>query len=363
MGSRLISGHRMTRTIGAVVGAAAGFSMLTGCGGSGSTSAVSSATVTDHVHAAVESVSPTGIMLATHYGLLTSTDAGRSWHTDSGLGYDMVGGLLHAHGSYVAAMLPDSAATPSASTAHAPAVQVSTDGKTWAVATGIPAGATVTSLVQGAGRGVWAAVLGVGVFHSGDEGRHWQVAVPAKVPITTLAVVGANLVLATDSGILVTGTSSPSMPALPQLAATVDDLEVSSQCARCLVATLARGGVATSDDGGVSWARHSFRVAFESVAAPAGAPGVLIGMSPSPSARSQGLWRSTDNGVHWHRVLSAPLIDHLYDVPASGSRGSELLAFQWGIQVWSSRDGGRTWQRAARAGGVPTGAAMAATEP
>jgi photosystem II stability/assembly factor-like uncharacterized protein len=208
---------------------------------------------------------------------------------------------------------------------------------------------------------VWAAVLGSGIFRSRDEGRHWAVAVPAKVPITTLAVVGDNLVLATDSGVLVTGTSSPSMPALPQLAATVDDLEVSSKCAACLVATLAHGGVATSDNGGVSWARHPFRVTFESVAAPPDASDVLIGMSPSPSKTSQGLWRSTDDGVHWHRALSAPLIDHLYEVPADGSQGSELLAFQWGIQVWSSQDSGRSWHRAARAGGVPVGAAMAAT--
>jgi photosystem II stability/assembly factor-like uncharacterized protein len=151
------------------------------------------------------------------------------------------------------------------------------------------------------------------------------------------------------------------MPALPQLAATVDDLEVSTQCAGCLVATLAHGGIATSDTGGVTWTRHPFRVTFESVAAPVEAAGVLIGMSPSPAKSSQGLWRSTDNGVHWHRVLSAPLIDHLYDVPASGSHGSELLAFQWGIQVYGSTDGGRSWQRMAQAGGVPSGAAMAAT--
>jgi photosystem II stability/assembly factor-like uncharacterized protein len=219
----------------------------------------------------------------------------------------------------------------------------------------------VTSLVQGSGEVVWAAVLGSGVFQSADEGRHWSVAIPAKVPITALAVVGANLVLATDSGVLVTGTTSPSMPALPQLAATVDDLEVSSSCSACLVATLAHGGVATSQNGGVSWQRHPFRVTFETVTSPTYLPGVLIGAAPAPSKRSQGLWRSTDDGVTWRRVLSVPLIDHLYDVPADRSHAAQLLAFQWGIQVWSSHDGGRTWQRVARAGDVPAGAAMAAT--
>lgn len=318
--------------------------------------------MTDHVHAAVESATPAGIMLATHYGLLTSRDAGRSWQTDTGLGYDMVGALLHVHGTYVAATLPDrSATTPSWESASAAPVQVSTDGRTWSAAHGIPAGSTVTSLVPGDGRTVWASVLGSGVYRSDDEGNHWAIAIPAALPITALAAVGDNLVLAAGAGVFVTGTTSPSMPALPQLDATVDDLEVSPRCDGCLVATLAHGGVATSRNGGVTWARHPFHITFESVAAPADFPGVLIGTSPSPSRRNEGLWRSTDDGVHWSRVLSEPLIDHVYDVPATGSRKSALLAFQWGIQVYRSSDGGRTWQRMSRAGGVPAGAAMAAT--
>jgi hypothetical protein len=355
------------RGIGAAASALVGLAVVSGCGGSGGSggAAVTSSVVTDHVHAAVEASSPTGIMLATHYGLLTSTDAGRRWRTNPALGDDMISGLVHAHGKYVAAMMPMTTASTAASPApsYQPAVEVSANGTHWTVANGIPAGATVTALVQGAGRTVWASVLGMGVYSSTDEGHDWVDVLPSRVPITTIAVAGDNLVLATDDGIFVTGTTGPSWPGLPQFTASVDDIEASADCADCLVATLSHGGVAVSKNGGVTWLRHPFRVTFESVASPAAAPGVLIGMSPSPSKRSQGLWRSMDDGQRWQRVLSAPLIDHLYEVPASGSRGAELLAFQWGIRVYASSDGGRTWHRLAQAGGVPSGAAMAATPP
>jgi photosystem II stability/assembly factor-like uncharacterized protein len=355
----------LRRASGVAAAALIGLALVSGCGGkSGSASdAASASVVTDHVHAAVEAASPPGILLATHYGLLTSTDAGRRWKANPGLGDDMISGLVHARGRYAAALMPStesSTATTAPSTSAAP-VEVSVNGKTWTVANGIPAGSTVTALVQGAGRTVWAPVLGVGVYRSDDEGLNWLDVIPAKVPITTVAVVGANLVIATDSGIFVTGTDSPIMPALPQFTASVDDVETSARCPDCVVATLSNGGVAVSGNGGVTWSRRPFHVPFESVASPAGAPKVLIGMSAEPAAKTQGLWRSTDNGKTWRRVLSVPLVDHLYEVPGKGSGRPELLAFQWGIQVYASHDDGRTWRRLARAGGVPSGGAMAST--
>jgi photosystem II stability/assembly factor-like uncharacterized protein len=331
--------------------------VISGCGRAPSTSGV----VLDHVHGAVSGATSADVILATHYGLVRSTNGGRSWTEDSGLGREMVGGLVKTGYSFVASlqpmagpgmkMSPGQASMPGMSMASksTPNIGFSNDGTHWQSAIGIPAAATVSALVSGpTSSTVWASLLGLGIYESTDSGRHWQKVIPSSTPITALEVVGANLLITTSAGVFVTDADAPTMPALPQLNESVNDVVPDHFCDACVVAALATGGIALSGNDGVTWSQQSSAHVFDEVASEAGAPQVLFGMVPAPGQSGHGLWRSTDGGHTWHNVLSRPLVDHLYEVPASGTQPAYLLAFEWGITVFRSDNWGATWSKLSR---------------
>jgi hypothetical protein len=328
-------------------------------GGCGDTSP-SSGTVLDHVHAAVPGSSGSVVYLATHYGLVRSNDGGRSWIQDPGLGDEMVGGLVKTGNSYVAALQPTGpgmkmtrgqASMPGMSmgSASTPNIGFSNDGTHWYSAVGIPDAASVASLVAGPNSStVWASLLGRGIYESTNDGHHWNEVIPSTSPITELEVVGQSLLIATSSGVFVTDTTDPSMPALPQLNNPVNDVVPLEGCSTCAAVALSTGGVALSDDDGVTWVQHASAHVFDELASVAGTPTVLFGMDPAPADRGRGLWRSTDEGRTWLRVLDHPLIDHLYQVPGTATQPGYLLAFEWGITVYRSNNVGATWFRLSR---------------
>jgi photosystem II stability/assembly factor-like uncharacterized protein len=322
------------------------------CGGG----PTSTATVLDHVHAAATGTVGSDVLLATHYGLLRSTDGGLRWTKDAGLGQEMVGGLVKSSDQFVAAlqpmstpdmkMSPSQASMPGMSmgTASTPNIGFSADGTHWRSATGIPAAATVAALVSGPSPSmVWASLLGLGIYESTDGGRKWQKVIPSSAPITGLVVRGDNLLITTSAGVFVTDADSPSMPALPQLDEAVNEVVPDYFCDTCVVAGLASGGIALSANDGVTWTQKSSRHVFDEVASEPIAPGVLFGMVPAPGQGDHGLWRSTDGGQTWQNVLDRPLVDHMFEVPGSGSQPAHLLAFEWGITVYQSNDSGATW--------------------
>jgi photosystem II stability/assembly factor-like uncharacterized protein len=110
-------------------------------------------------------------------------------------------------------------------------------------------------------------------------------------------------------------------------------------CAACLVATLS-GAVATSVDGGLHWAMHPTSVPFTVVQSWAAGGSTLLGLAPAPASPQHGVYRSSDGGSSWTRVIDAPLVDRLY---LAGDPAAPLLAFRWGIGVYRSADAGRTW--------------------
>jgi hypothetical protein len=330
---------------------------LAGCGGG----APQAAPVLDHVHDATEGSSPAQVVVATHYGLVRSMNGGASWTPDGGLGTEMVGGLVKTGQSYVASVQPmsgpgmkmtaaqDAMPGMSMGTESTPNVGYSADGVHWKSAIGIPAAATVAALASGpTAATVWTSILGQGIFESVDAGVHWREAIPSTVPITDLAVEGQDLLLTTSDGLFVTDTTSPTMPALPQLDEAVNDVAPFSFCTTCVVAALSSGGVALSHDDGVTWATQPSSHVFDEVASVPSAPLVLFGMIPAPGDAGHGLWRSSDGGHTWQRVLAASLIDHLYEVPAAAGQPAEILAFKWGITVFRSHDDGLTWTRLSR---------------
>jgi hypothetical protein len=334
--------------------------VLAGCGGA----THSTTTVADHVHGAAPGATSADVILATHYGLVRSTNGGRSWSDDPGLGREMVGGLVKTGGSFVASlqplsgpgmkMSPSQANMPGMSmgTASTPNIGFSSDGTHWHSAVGIPAAATVAALVSGpASTTVWASLLGLGIYESTDSGQHWQKVIPSSTPITALEVVGDNLLITTSTGLFVTDAAAPSMPALPQLNEPVNDVVPDRFCATCVVAALSTGGIALSGDDGVTWSQHGSPHVFDEVASEPGAPQVLFGMVPAPGQSGHGLWRSTDGGHTWRDVLPRPLIDHLYEVPSSASQTGYLLAFEWGITVYRSDNWGVSWSKLSRISG------------
>lgn len=333
---------------------------LTGCGGGHP----AASPVLDHVHGATEGGSPSEVYLATHYGLVRSMNGGATWAADGGLGREMVGGLIKTGPSYVASVQPtsgpgmkmtaaqDSMPGMSMGTASTPNIGYSADGVHWHSAIGIPAGATVAALTSGpTSSTVWSSLLGRGIYESTDGGVQWSEVIPSTVPITDLAVEGQNLLLTTSSGLFVTGTTAPTMPALPQLEQAVNDVAPFSYCTTCVVAALSTGGVALSDDDGISWATQASTHVFDEVASVPSAPQVLFGMIPAPGDAEHGLWRSSNGGHTWQRVLQQSLVDHLYEVPAAAGHGTRILAFKWGITVFQSNDGGVRWSRLSKISG------------
>lgn len=331
---------------------------LTGCGGGGGRT---SASVPDHVHAAVAGADQAQILLATHYGLEESSNGGLTWEPDAGLGTEMVAGLVKLPGDYVASLQPMAGMTMPKMTASnmtspgmsmgpasTPNIGYSTDAGTWTASKGIPVGALVAALAAGPDGTVWASVIGFGLYESGDGGRTWQRELPATVPISDIAVEGANLLFVTPAGLFVTYTTGPIMPGLPQLPQPVNDMAALPGCSTCVVAAMQGGGVAISDDSGVTWSQVSSTPTFDELSAPVG-PSAIFGMVPSPADPDHGVWRSTDDGRTWHRVIDADLIDHLYAAPAAGG-AVHLLAFQWGINVFQSTDDGQTWASVSRIG-------------
>jgi hypothetical protein len=321
----------------------------------------STGAVLDHVHGAATGTSGTDIILATHYGLVRSADGGRDWTKDPGLGEEMVGGLVKTEGRFVASLQPlstpgmkmspsqESMPGMSMGTASTPNIGFSSDGTHWHSAIGIPPAATVAALVSGPSASiVWASLLGKGIYESNDGGQHWEVVIPSSTPVTGLVVVGDNLLITTSAGLFVTDADAPSMPALPQLDAPVNDVVPDYFCGTCVVAALATGGIALSGNDGVTWQQKPSTHVFDEVASEPGAPEVLFGMVPAPGQTGHGLWRSTDGGRTWQEVLDRPLVDHLFEVPSSGPQPTYLLAFEWGITVFRSDNWGATWSKLSR---------------
>lgn len=339
---------------GAVVLAVVLPTVLAACGGGTATG--SQPLVADHVHGVVAGSQSAEIVLATHYGLEQSEDAGATWQADNGLGEEMVAAIVKLPSDYVASLQPMAGmqmprmtaanmSTPGMSmgAASTPNIGYSNNTHRWYSGQGIPPGAAVAALAAGSnGSAVWASLIGFGIYESTDAGRSWQRMIPAAVPVSDLLVVGANLLFATPSGLFVTDAAAPSMPGLPELSQPVNDMTTLPNCGSCVVAALGSGGVAASRDGGVTWRQIADSPTFDELSAPP-ATSALFGMVPSAADANHGVWRSTDGGTTWTKVLTATLIDHLYAMPAAAGRPPEILAFQWGINVFSSADDGVTW--------------------
>jgi hypothetical protein len=294
--------------------------------------------VQDHVHAAVPGAGPGEILLGTHYGLRISDDGGRTWPRAGDLARAQLRLLVATGTGFVAVTARDDGST---------AVLHSTDGRRWRPSTGIPGGDPVAALVPGATpRTAWMEVTGAGIFGSADDGATWQPVLPTPLTINDLAAgVGGpeGFAYASSAGLLL--ARGPQLTPLfdaPVLSGDVLSVRRWYACPACLVVAT-DGAVATSADGGLHWTQRPTAIPFATVESWSAGGSTLLGLAPAPASPRHGLYRSTDGGTTWTRVIDAPLVDHLLlDTPP----GAPLLAFRWGISVYRSGDGGATWMAA-----------------
>jgi hypothetical protein len=357
------------------------------CGGGSSSPATTSSAhaaatggaVANHVHGAVLGASSNEILIATHYGLRRSEDGGHTWQPVTTAGDGMVAALARVPSGYVGSFMRMSSmngtssstsgsigsmqgmasmgSMSSSSTAAAgsvsggamgpmstsgPAdVRSSNDGRTWMPAQGLPSGASVTNLVASPdGRVTWASINGRGIYRSTDGGQTWQQALPTNALITTVYDSGASLIFSTQDGLDVTSDAQLGIPATPTVPTSMNTVSAWAACATCVIATTEHGSVETSRDGGQSWQQLQTSFSFDNVVSFASTGPVLFGMVSDQSDHNRGVWRSSDGGRTWTRVLDQPLIDHAFGLP-----NGDLLAFQWGVHVWRSTDGGANWTR------------------
>jgi hypothetical protein len=241
--------------------------------------------VQDHVHAAVPGAGPGEILLGTHYGLRISDDGGRTWPRAGDLARAQLRLLVATGTGFVAVTARD-------------------DGATWQPV--LPTPLTINDLAAGVG---------------GPEGFAY----------------------ASSAGLLL--ARGPQLTPLfdaPVLSGDVLSVRRWYACPACLVVAT-DGAVATSADGGLHWTQRPTAIPFATVESWSAGGSTLLGLAPAPASPRHGLYRSTDGGTTWTRVIDAPLVDHLLlDTPP----GAPLLAFRWGISVYRSGDGGATWMAA-----------------
>jgi len=241
---------------------------------------------TPHYHSLLVSPSdPNDLILGTHYGLYVSTDGGRHWRFDALKGKDAMGlarprgDTIWLTGHYVFKKSTDAGATWSN---VRPAGLPTLDIHAFAVDPRAP-------------ETLYAAVAGIGLFRSTDNGRSFSL-VSGKRGGAFMAL------LVTDNGRILAG----------------DYLR----------------GLLESSDGGRSWKRI--------------VRATILGLAVNPNdpkrvlASTAGIALSTDEGKTWRLVLNLPQGVG----PVAWSRSDPKLAYAVGLNrvFYRSTDSGQTWQ-------------------
>lgn len=293
-------------------------------------------------------------------GLYVTTDGGRHWHASaagmpdfwfpSALAVDR-GGALLVGGQF--------------DPTHGDLFRSADAGAHWQPASRGLANATVSALAVSRRGTLFAAGLPFGLARSLDGGASWaalslatadpptaepvlgQLAADPSDPDTLYAVKAypfdssATVLWKTTDG----GTSWHPLPyPLPAESLPFDllklDLAVDPADPRTLfLASESRDweGISRSRDGGQSW-EAVLSGAFVGLAVHPGAPGRVLALSPF------GVYRSTDQGDHWDKMLDPGDGETLYWLAGAPSDPNVVYALKENYELFRSLDGGASWR-------------------
>lgn len=211
-----------------------------------------------------------------------------------------------------------------------------------------PEGNRVTSVagVPGDPNVYYAGSASGGLFRTSDGGIHWS-AITDSLPVSS---IGALAVAPSDPNVVYAGTGEP-----------------------FLRSNISVGwGMFRSTDAGKHWERAGLELTgriSRIVVDPKDPDRVLVaslGRAYGPQ-RERGIFRTTDGGKKWERVLFVNDSTGASDLVMDPTNPRVLFAGMWQVEIrtwrrtsggkgsgiWTSRDGGTTWKRIA--GGKETG--------
>ncbi|MCZ7573355.1 MAG: cellulase family glycosylhydrolase [Ardenticatenaceae bacterium] len=235
----------------------------------------------------------------------------------------------------------------------------------------IPAYSTVTAILADA-QGWWAATYDpAGLYHSPDQGHHWQPAAgfPPQPVYTLVAATGRRfaatpnglwrdqgagwqrvgalpaaevMALAADGDVLYAATDRAGLwwlhgdvaqpLSIPEKGRDAGVLSVAARGAWLIIGTSGAGGW-QSRNGGATWSRlPTSGSAFIS--------SIAIADAERATVRTlDGLWQTEDGGATWHPLPNAP------DAVALLAEGTTLTVGTRHGEVLRTIDSGRSWQR------------------
>lgn len=203
--------------------------------------------------------------------------------------------------------------------------------------------------VRGRPREAYFGAVGGGLWKTTDAGEHWRPVTDGQI---TSASVGAVAVSESNPDVLYIGTGES-----------------------CIRGNILPGdGIYRSSDGGRSWTHVGFRSAdaISKIRVDPTNPDIVyaavFGRYSAPSAE-RGVYRSTDGGRSWRRVLFRDDRTAAIDLAIDRTNPKVLYAALWeasrtewnmssggpGSGLFRSTDGGESWTEITRAPGLPTG--------
>ena len=194
---------------------------------------------------------------------------------------------------------------------------------------------------------------GNGCFRTTDDGQSWRITTGWQVTECQDVVIDPNapnhVYLATAYGVWRSTDLGDSwqeintgMPKKFTQAIRVDR----QKTGRIFAAT--EGGIYRSDNGGQSWKLAGAKgVEMADLQQSAGSPSVWLA-----GAEKGGLWYSKNNGKTWTIVKDVPSDAAIYAVAIDQDNSQRMAAAGWGTYVYTSADGGATWQQHSQ--GLPT---------